>query len=631
MNVDPGNDGRGPYPDLLSDEDCDNIFSGSRESTPGQDDEDEENYHSASNSNENLFQALQIFILRQNARLLRRLSLQASIATKDLNTFKRWIYQDYEQHRSQLKEAGANLFFRNESKDDIHCYDIVITFDRRTDPALAVELQTALQLAHPTFTVQHRKHYFANYTEQALYVSATDEFFSAYMPLLGTNSTSDDDEEKEGDDASSAGFKNRRDQPSAECSSLQRQTILHDILKQWRFEPFKEEEDDEEEEDSAATSFPCLTKCLNSNRSYDGDAVEENASGTIDLLMQYKVISQVFPLHYDEALSALKKDWVYQFLSAQPLDSICQYFGIKIAIYFAFIGFYTKLLLYPSLFGLFITYFPYLMQLCHANASILWLHWCTWLFVFDEKLLNDVLQFAFTIFNMFWSTIMLQRWEHRCRQHVTSWSRLTLPIEFALCGKLSGSSGRRSTQPPPSPSGSDRRLNRLIFKYCVTFPALGCSLAITFAIMFQIFHFQTWWDSVLIEKQAYPSWTRFVPKILLAIIINGSNCIYYLIAQWLNDSEKYASAESKENNLITKLVLFQFLNSFLPLFYIAFYIVDVEKLKEQLAAQLITRQVIGNFNEAVWPFLKESYRIATRKMHRADQRAQKKPFPGSSW
>lgn len=59
----------------------------------------------------------------------------------------------------------------------------------------------------------------------------------------------------------------------------------------------------------------------------------------------------------------------------------------------------------------------------------------------------------------------------------------------------------------------------------------------------------------MIEKQAYPSWTRFVPKILLAIIINGSNCIYYLIAQWLNDSEKYASAESKENNLITKLVL----------------------------------------------------------------------------
>ena len=35
---------------------------------------------------------------------------------------------------------------------------------------------------------------------------------------------------------------------------------------------------------------------------------------------------------------------------------------------------------------------------------------------------------------------------------------------------------------------------------------------------------------------------------------------------------------------------------------------------QQLAAQLITRQVIGNFNEAVWPFLKESYRIATRKM-----------------
>lgn len=59
---------------------------------------------------------------------------------------------------------------------------------------------------------------------------------------------------------------------------------------------------------------------------------------------------------------------------------------------------------------------------------------------------------------------------------------------------------------------------------------------------------------------------------------------------------------------------YQFLNNFLPLFYLAFYLVDIEKLKEQLAAQLITRQVIGNFNEAILPFLKELYRIASRKI-----------------
>ncbi len=34
------------------------------------------------------------------------------------------------------------------------------------------------------------------------------------------------------------------------------------------------------------------------------------------------------------------------------IDKICDYFGIKIAIYFAWLGFYTRALLIPALLGL---------------------------------------------------------------------------------------------------------------------------------------------------------------------------------------------------------------------------------------------------------------------------------------
>ncbi|CAG2122028.1 unnamed protein product, partial [Medioppia subpectinata] len=51
----------------------------------------------------------------------------------------------------------------------------------------------------------------------------------------------------------------------------------------------------------------------------------------------------------------------------------------------------------------------------------------------------------------------------------------------------------------------------------------------------------------------------------------------------------------------------QFMNSFLSLFYIAFYIGDMDKLQEQLATLLITRQVIGNIKESIVPFVWESY------------------------
>ncbi|CAG9813563.1 unnamed protein product [Phaedon cochleariae] len=55
---------------------------------------------------------------------------------------------------------------------------------------------------------------------------------------------------------------------------------------------------------------------------------------------------------------------------------------------------------------------------------------------------------------------------------------------------------------------------------------------------------------------------------------------------------------------------FQFVNSFLSLFYIAFYLQDQARLKEQLAALLIARQVIGNLKESALPYLLEHMRLA---------------------
>lgn len=45
-------------------------------------------------------------------------------------------------------------------------------------------------------------------------------------------------------------------------------------------------------------------------------------------------------------------------------------------------------------------------------------------------------------------------------------------------------------------------------------------------------------------------------------------------------SENYREQSKYDNHLIAKVALFQFVNSFLSLFYIAFYLRDQEKLKE---------------------------------------------------
>lgn len=58
------------------------------------------------------------------------------------------------------------------------------------------------------------------------------------------------------------------------------------------------------------------------------------------------------------------------------------------------------------------------------------------------------------------------------------------------------------------------------------------------------------------------------------------------------------------------MALFQFVNSFLSLFYIAFYLRDQDKLKEQLAGLLISRQIIGNLRESVFPYFMEQLKLA---------------------
>ncbi len=50
----------------------------------------------------------------------------------------------------------------------------------------------------------------------------------------------------------------------------------------------------------------------------------------------------------------LYKEWASfsKLFKFQPLDTVRDYYGVKIALYFAWLGFYTSLLLPPSIMGL---------------------------------------------------------------------------------------------------------------------------------------------------------------------------------------------------------------------------------------------------------------------------------------
>ncbi|XP_071868800.1 anoctamin 8 white walker isoform X8 [Bombus fervidus] len=299
------------------------------------------------------------------------------------------------------------------------------------------------------------------------------------------------------------------------------------------------------------------------------------------------IISQVFPLHELPALEKLQRTWVRAFLSPQPLDDICKYFGVKITMYFAWLGHYTTALIVPA-----------------AVGAIYWVG-----IIGRNQAVEDVAYVLFSVFNVIWATVYLETWKRRGAELAYRWGTLDqrddLLVEprplFTGTLETSAVTGRLEPTYP--------RWKRNMFRYFVSVPIIAACLFFVFIVMILSFQIQDWWDARL-ESRGHAFWLSYVPKVLLAVVIALMDEAYFKVAVWLNDIENYRLDTEYENHLIYKVALFQFVNSFLSLFYIAFYLQDQERLKEQLAALLIARQVIGNLKESAVPYLIEQLRLA---------------------
>jgi hypothetical protein len=64
---------------------------------------------------------------------------------------------------------------------------------------------------------------------------------------------------------------------------------------------------------------------------------------------------EYFYLHHDDVRHALEEKWGMHWTAKQPLGPVRTYFGDKIGLYFAFLGYYTSSLWIPAIVGLLMT------------------------------------------------------------------------------------------------------------------------------------------------------------------------------------------------------------------------------------------------------------------------------------
>ncbi|XP_005721096.1 anoctamin-8-like isoform X2 [Pundamilia nyererei] len=294
------------------------------------------------------------------------------------------------------------------------------------------------------------------------------------------------------------------------------------------------------------------------------------------------VIQQMFPLHEQRILNQLMTSWVQAVCERQPLDDICDYFGVKIAMYFSWLGFYTNSMLYPAVIGFLL-----------------------WMLAEADQTSQDICCVVFALFNVVWATLFLERWKRREAELAYRWGTLDTPTEsleeprpqFRGVKRCSPITGCEEFYYPP--------WKRALFRWLVSLPICLLCLCFVFLAMLLCLELQ----EVVMEIQELPSITRFIPKILLAMTVTVCDEVYKKIAYWLNDMENYRLQSAYENNLIIKMVFFEFINSYLSLFYIGFYLKDMERLKEMLATLLIFRQFLQNIKEVLQPYLYEQNKL----------------------
>ncbi|KAJ1081778.1 hypothetical protein NDU88_001953 [Pleurodeles waltl] len=315
-------------------------------------------------------------------------------------------------------------------------------------------------------------------------------------------------------------------------------------------------------------------------------------------LQKYGIIEKFYPLHDEQQLRPLTQEWYKGLhLYSQPIDVVCAYFGVSVAFYFSFLGFFSVSLIPMALFG--VAYY-----------------------VFSLDFLDRHIIFA--IFSVIWSTVTLELWKRHSAAAAYRWGTLQLKSQFEgprgqYWGPLGINpiTGRRE---PYYPSWK-RKMRMLLASTPTVCAFLG--LAVDGMVMF--LYWERWAQGSYGTSSSIlaPVWL-LLPSITHTLYVELLNGIYKRVAIILTEWENHRVESAFQNHLTIKVLVFRFFNCFALLFYITFYMQDLPLLKKRLASLLIVSQVTNQFSECILPYL--LHRLKLRKNNLKQRASEEQPL-----
>ncbi|TFJ98978.1 Anoctamin-9 [Platysternon megacephalum] len=163
---------------------------------------------------------------------------------------------------------------------------------------------------------------------------------------------------------------------------------------------------------------------------------------TLRKLIKAKVFEAAFPLHEKEGLrKLLKENWAQwrKILKEQPIEDIRSYFGEKVTLYFAWLGWYTRILFPAAVLGLLVFLYGIFhfdssqvtKEICEANTTIMcplcdqkcpfWQLSDTCTYAKVTHLFDNEGTILFAVLMALWATVFLELWKRKRAEVVSGW------------------------------------------------------------------------------------------------------------------------------------------------------------------------------------------------------------------
>jgi len=346
--------------------------------------------------------------------------------------------------------------------------------------------------------------------------------------------------------------------------------------------------DEEENFFTKAEQLFLLRKSLDSFRASATDKIipghQEAAlykgKSIIRRLLSSGIVSHVQPSHDRETLKKLRGSWLKSFnpknIVSQPIADLDAYFGTELGLYFQFVEHYAV-----SLFWLILIILT--MRLTGISKG--------------SRLIS--------LGTIVWSFMWIYQWRKR-------------QVDRAYRNGTLNSTDRGWEEARPHYHGplshnqvtGEEEPNYPTRKYYVK-----CSLSYFISgfccfLAYQLMLFYYAWEKWTYDEFGMDSYIAMAPGILYTIVVIITSQLYRKLARNLTNWENHRTERQYQHNLLVKLVVFEFINNFLVLYFLAFIYNDIQMLRSTVITTMTVSQLFVELFEGYIPFL--MYRKRTK-------------------